>query len=83
MATGGEASSSAPGDETILGRRGRREAFGDEAPTAMTEGNEGSSSAPPGGKRPRRAKSKKRSGKHSRMGAHQISDERGRERGGA
>jgi len=35
------------------------------------------------GKRPRRTKSKKRSGKHSRMGAHQISDEQGRERGGA
>ena len=61
MATGGEASGSAPGDETILGRRGRGEAFDDEAPTAMAEGNEGSSSAPPVGKRPRRAKSKKSS----------------------
>ena len=52
MATGGEASGSAPGDETILGRRGRGEAFDNEAPTAMAEGGEASSSAPPEGKRP-------------------------------
>ena len=54
MATGGEASSSAPGDETILGRRGRGEASDDEAPTVMAEGGEASSSAPPAAKRRRR-----------------------------
>ena len=42
-AAGGEASSSAPGDETILGRRRRGEAFDDEAPTVMAEGGEASS----------------------------------------
>ena len=74
MATGGEASSSAPGDETILGRRGRGEAFDDEAPTVMAEGGEASSSAPPKGKRPRRTKSKKRSGKQAQMNQHQRDD---------
>ena len=47
MAAGGEASSSAPGSETVLGRRGRGEAFDDEAPTVMAEGGEASGSAPP------------------------------------
>ena len=46
MAAGGEASSSAPGGETVLGRRVRGEAFDDEAPTEMAEGGEASSSAP-------------------------------------
>ena len=83
MTAGGEASSSAPGGEAVLGRRGRGEAFDDEAPTVMAEGGEASSGAPPEGKRPRRSKSKpKRGGKHSRMGADQISDGHGRERGG-
>ena len=67
MAAGGEASSSAPGGETVLGRRGRGEAFDDEAPTVMAEGGEASSSAPPEGKRPRRSKSKKRGGRQAAM----------------
>ena len=77
MATGGEAHSSAPGDETILGRRGRREAFDDEAPTVMAEGGEASSSAPPARKRNKRGK---RGGRHATFGAHQIRDERERRR---
>jgi len=80
MATGGEASSSAPGDETILGRRGRGEAFDDEAPTVMAEGGEASSSAPPEGKRPRRTKSKTKGGRKAKMGANQRRDESNRER---
>ena len=79
MATGGETSGSAPGDETILGRRGRGEAFDDEAPTVMAEGGEARSSAPPT-KRPRGKKT--RGGRKAKMGADKISDERGRERGG-
>ena len=62
-AAGGEASSSAPGSETVLGRRVRGEAFDEEAPSVMAEGGEASSSAPPEGKRPRRTKSKKRGGR--------------------
>ena len=70
MAAGGEASSSAPGSETVLGRRER----GEEAPTVMAEGGEASSGAPPEGKRPRRTKSKKRSGKQAQMNHHQRDD---------
>ena len=78
MAAGGEASSSAPGDETILGRRRRGEAFDDEAPTVMAEGGEASSSAPPA-KRPRGTKSKpKKGGRKAKMGADQIRNERER-----
>ena len=73
-AAGGEASSSAPGGETVLGRRERGEALDDEAPTVMAEGGEASSSAPPEGKRPRRTKSKKRSGKQAQMNHHQRDD---------
>ena len=76
MAAGGEASSSAPGDETILGRRERGEAFDDEVPTVMAEGDEASSSAPPGAKRKR---GKKKTGRKAQMGAHQRSDEIRRE----
>ena len=54
MAASGEASSSAPGGETVLGRRVRGEAFDDEAPTVMAEGGEASGSAPPARKRTRR-----------------------------
>ena len=80
MAAGGEASSSAPGGETVLGRRGRGEAFDDEAPTVMAEGGEASSSAPPA-KRPRGTKSKpKKGGRKAKMGAHQRRDEQNRER---
>ncbi|EOD26190.1 hypothetical protein EMIHUDRAFT_237006 [Emiliania huxleyi CCMP1516] len=77
MATGGEASSSAPGGETVLGRREREEALDDEAPTVMAEGGEASSSAPPARKKTRR---KSKGGRGSTMGAHQRSDERKRER---
>ena len=77
MAAGGEASSSAPGSETVLGRRERGEAFDDEAPTVMAEGGEASSSAPPARKKTRR---KSKGGRGSTMGAHQRSDERKRER---
>ena len=78
MAAGGEASSSAPGDETILGRRRRGEAFDDEAPTVMAEGGEASSSAPPA-KRPRGTKSRpKKGGRKAKMGADQIRNERER-----
>ena len=76
MAAGGEASSSAPGDETILGRRRRGEAFDDEAPTVMAEGGEASSSAPPGAKRKR---GKKRTGRTSKMSHNQREDELSRE----
>ena len=79
MAAGGEASSSAPGSETVLGRRERGEAFDDEAPTVMAEGGEASSSAPPA-KRPRGKKT--RGGRKTKMGANRVSDERGREREG-
>ena len=75
-AAGGEASSSAPGGETVLGRRERGEALDDEAPTVMAEGDEASSGAPPT-KRPRGKKT--RGGRKAKMGAHQISDERDRE----
>ena len=75
MASSGEASSSAPGGETVLGRRVRGEAFDDEAPTVMAEGDEASSSAQPT-KRPRGKKT--RGGRKAKMGAHQISDERDR-----
>ena len=78
MAAGGEASSSAPGSETVLGRRERGEAFDDEAPTVMAEGGEASSSAPPA-KRPRGTKSKpKKGGRKAKMGADQIRNERER-----
>ena len=80
MAAGGEASSSAPGSETVLGRRERGEAFDDEAPTVMAEGGEASSSAPPEGKRPRRTKSKTRGGRKAKMSANQRRDEHNRER---
>ena len=85
MAAGGEASSSAPGSETVLGRRERGEAFDDEAPTVMAEGDEASSSAPPEGKRPRRSKSKPKKGGRKREMSHdqraaELSRER-RERG--
>ena len=79
MAAGGEASSSAPGGETVLGRRGRGEAFDDEAPTVMAEGGEASSSAPPAAKKTKRGK---RGGKHATIGADQIRDERERRREG-
>ena len=79
MAAGGEASSSAPGSETVLGRRERGEALDDEAPTVMAEGDEASSSAPPAKKRNKRGK---RGGKHASSGANQISDERERRREG-
>ena len=79
-AAGGEASSSAPGGETVLGRRERGEALDDEAPTVMAEGGEVSSSAPPEGKRPRRTKSKTKGGRKAKMGANQRSDESNRER---
>ena len=82
MATNGEASSSAPGDETILGRRGRGEAFDDEAPTVMAEGGEASSSAPSEGKRPRRTKTKKGRG-NTRGWGHTRSVTNEVERGGA
>ena len=79
-AAGGEASSSAPGGETVLGRRERGEALDDEAPTVMAEGGEASSSAPPA-KRPRGTKSKpKKGGRKAKMGAKQIDSERNRER---
>ena len=77
MAEGGEASSSAPGGETVLGRRGRGEAFDDEAPTVMAEGGEASSSAPPAAKRKR---GRKKTGRKAQMGADQRSDEIRRER---
>ena len=79
MAAGGEASSSAPGDETILGRRRRGEAFDDEAPTVMAEGGEASSGAPPATKKTKRGK---KAGKHAKIGADQIRDERERRREG-
>ena len=71
MAAGGEASSSAPGDETILGRRRRGEAFDDEAPTVMAEGGEASSSAPPAAKKRR---GRKREGRKNRMEPKQQND---------
>lgn len=71
MAAGGEASSSAPGGETVLGRRVRGEAFDDEAPTVMAEGDEASSSAPPAAKRNR---GRKRAGKQAKMNHHQRDD---------
>ena len=71
MAAGGEASSSAPGGETVLGRRVRGEAFDDEAPTVMAEGDEASSSAPPAAKRNR---GRKRAGKQAKMNHHQRHD---------
>ena len=77
MAAGGEASSSAPGSETVLGRRERGEAFDDEAPTVMAEGGEASSSAPPAAKRKR---GRKKTGRKAQMGADQRSDEIRRER---
>ena len=64
-AAGGEASSSAPGGETVLGRRERGEALDDEAPTVMAEGDEASSGAPPT-KRPRGKKT--RGGQESKDG---------------
>ena len=76
MAAGGEASSSAPGSETVLGRRERGEAFDDEAPTVMAEGGEASSSAPPAAKRKR---GRKKTGRKAQMGADQRSDEIRRE----
>ena len=79
MAAGGEASSSAPGSETVLGRRERGEAFDDEAPTVMAEGDEASSSAPPATKKTKRGK---KAGKHAKIGADQIRDERERRREG-
>ena len=80
LAAGGEASSSAPGSETVLGRRERGEAFDYEAPTVMAEGGEASSSAPPA-KRPRGTKSKpKKGGRKAKMGEDQRRDERNRER---
>ena len=79
-AAGGEASSSAPGSETVPGRRERGEAFDEEAPSVMEEGGEASSSAPPEGKRPRRTKSKTKGGRKAKMGANQRSDESNRER---
>ena len=75
MAAGGEASSSAPGGETVLGRREREEALDDEAPTVLAEGGEASSSAPPA-KRPRG----KKGGRKAKMGEDQRRDERNRER---
>ena len=78
LITAGEASSSAPGGETVLGRRRRGwEAFDDEAPTVMAEGDEASSSAQPT-KRPRG----KKGGRKAKMGADQVSDGRGREKEG-
>ena len=79
MAAGGEASSSAPGGETVLGRRVRGEAFDDEAPTLMAEGDEASGSAPPGAKRKR---GKKRTGRTSKMSRNQRKDELSREEKG-
>ena len=79
MAAGGEASSSAPGGETVLGRRRRGEAFDDEAPTVMAEGGEASSSAPPGAKRKR---GKKRTGRTSEMSHDQRAAELSREERG-
>ena len=80
MAAGGEASSSAPGSETVLGRRERGEAFDDEAPTVMAEGDEASSSAPPAAKRKR---GRKKTGRKAQMGADQVRDDRAGEREGA
>ena len=77
MAASGEASSSAPGGETVLGRRVRGEAFDDEAPTVMAEGDETSSSAPPAAKRKR---GKKKTGRKAQMGTDQVREERNRER---
>ena len=51
----------------------RGEAFDDEAPTVMAEGDEASSSAPPA-KRPRG----KKGGRKAKMGTNQVSDERNR-----
>jgi len=79
MASSGEASSSAPGGETVLGRRVRGEAFDDEAPTGMAEGGEASSSAPPGAKRKR---GKKRTGRTSEMSHDQREAELSREERG-
>ena len=79
MAAGGEASSSAPGSETVLGRRERGEAFDDEAPTVTAEGDEASGSAPPGAKRKR---GKKRTGRTSKMSRNQRKDELSREEKG-
>ena len=79
MAAGGEASSSAPGSETVLGRRERGEAFDDEAPTVMAGGGEASSSAPPGAKRKR---GKKRTGRTSEMSHDQRAAELSREERG-
>ena len=71
MAAGSEASSSAQGGETVLGRRERGEAFDDEVPTEMAEGGEASSSAPPAAKRNR---GRKRAGKQAKMNHHQRDD---------
>ena len=62
-AAGGEASSGAPGGETVLGRRERGEALDDEAPTVMAEGDEASSSAPPA----KKTKRGKKGGSRARM----------------
>ena len=75
MAAGGEASSSAPGGETVLGRREREEALDDEAPTVMAEDDEASSSAP----KAKKQRGQKRGGRKNKMGAHQRSDEIRRE----
>ena len=75
MAAGDEASGSAPGSETVLGRRERGEAFDEEAPTVMAEGGEASSSAPPT-KRPRG----KKGGRKAKMGTDQVREERNRDR---
>jgi len=54
-----------------FGRRVRGEAFDDEAPTVMAEGDEASSSAPPAAKRNR---GRKRAGKQAKMNHHQRDD---------